>query len=222
MNEETGSFDVTAQGGGHKGAWNVSLNPESLGITAADGSESFEILRSDAEEKIEIRGAGVSEPFLVIHVPKKITFKIQKTHSETVKQWMGPPTFKGLKIALKRRLKGALPIAALFIFTSLPLPGDPEAGIEALPFDPISLFIGVALLGIALLAKIRPGRNLFLVVAVLFSLLAIGKTVEVIQGDGVWWLVLVVLLVFGAFESISEYKRFASMTNQTDTNVKKE
>jgi hypothetical protein len=168
MDEETGSFDVVAQGGGRKGTWNVSLNPGSLTVTAADGSESFEILRPDAEEKIEIRGASLSEPFLVIHVPKQIMFKMQKTHAETVKQWMGPPTFKGLKIALKRKLKWSIPIAILFIVTSIPLPGDPEAGREPMPFDPVSLFLGVVMLGIALLSKIRPGRNLLLVYALYF------------------------------------------------------
>jgi hypothetical protein len=222
MNEGTGSFDVVAQGGGRKGTWKVILSPESLTVTAADGSESFEILRDDAEEKIEIRGASLSEPFLVIHVPKQIMFKMQKTHSETVKQWMGPPTLKGLKIALKRRLKWSIPLAILFIVTSIPWSGNPEAGIETIPFDPVSLFLGVVLLGIVLLSKIRPKRNLFLVDASWFFILAVLVTVKVIRGDSLLWLIALVLLLFGAFGGISEYKRFASMTNQTDMKVKKD
>jgi hypothetical protein len=222
MDEQTGSFEVVAQAGGRKGTWNVSMNPESLTVTAADGNESFEILRGDREEKIEIRGAGFGESFLVIHVPKQITFKMQKTDSETVKQWLGPPTFKGLKIALKRRLKWCIPIAILFIVTSFPLPVDPEAGLAALPFDPVSLFLGVVLLGIALVSNIRPARNLFLVDAFWFFLLAAKVTVQVIQGDSLLWLIAIVFMVLTGFGGISEYKRFATMTNQTAGNVLKE
>ena len=215
MYEENSGFEVTAQAG-RKGGWKVALNPESLTVTAADGSESFEISRSDAEEKVEIRGGSLSEPFLVIRVPKQILFKIGKTQAAAVKQWLGPPTFKGLKIALKRRLKWSIPIAILFIVTSLPLPGDPEAGIEALPFDPVSAFLGVVLLGIALLAKIRPMRILFMVDAFWFFLLALRVTGGVIRGTSLLWLIAVVFLLFAAFGGISEYNRFAAMTDQTN------
>lgn len=215
MYEESGGFEVAAQSG-RKGVWKVALNPESLTVTAADGSEFFEISRSDADEKIEIRRIGLSEPFLVIRVPKQILFKMGKTQAAAVKQWLGPPTFMGLKIALKRRLKWSIPIAILFIVTSLPLPGDPETGIEAVPFDPVSAFLGVVLLGMALLAKIRPMRILFIVDAFWFFLLALRVAGGVIRGTSLLWLIVVVFLLFAAFGSISEYNRFASMTNQTD------
>jgi hypothetical protein len=215
MYEENSGFEVTAQAG-CKGVWKVALNPESLTVTAADGSESFKISRPDAEEKVEIWGSNFSEPFLVIRVPKQILFKMGKTQAAAVKQWMGPPTFRGLKIALKRRLKWSIPIAILFIVISLPLPGDPEAGIEAVPFDPVSAFLGVVLLGIALLAKIRPMRILFIVDASWFFLLALRVTLGVIRGTSLLWLIAVVILLFAAFGSISEYNRFAAMTDQND------
>ena len=211
---ETSTFEVVAEVG-RKGAWTVSLNPDSLTIAAADGGESFQIARADAEENAELRESRLTNPFLVVNIPKKkVVFKLDRDQAEALKEWLGPPTMTGLKVALKRRLRWSIPIGVLFVLASLPFPANPEVGLEAVPFDPVTGFFGVSLLAIALLMRFWGNRMLFLLDSVWFFLLALNVAVGIARGDSVWWSIIVIVLIFGASSGFSEYKRFASLRAQ--------
>ncbi|UCH49847.1 MAG: hypothetical protein JSU95_08830 [Betaproteobacteria bacterium] len=213
MNESS-TFEVVAEVG-RKGAWTVSLNADSLTIAAVDGEESFQIARADAEEKAELRESRLTTPFLSVSIPKKkVVFKLDRAQAASIREWLGPPTLVSLKAALKRRLRWSVPIGILFVLASLPLPANPEAGLEAVPFDPVSGFFGVSLLALSMLTRVWHHRILFLLDGVWFSLLALNVAVGILRGDSPWWTIIVIVLVIGARSGFSEYKRFDSLSSR--------
>ena len=213
MNESS-TFEVVAEVG-RKGAWTVSLDAESLTIAAVNGDELFQITRAEAEEKAELRESRLTNPFLVVSIPKKkVIFKLDQAQAAALKEWLGPPTMVGLKAALRRRLRWSVPIGILFVLASLPLPANPEMGLEAVPFDPVSGFFGVSLLALSILTRFWHGRILFLLDGVWFSLLAVNVASGIYRGDSPWWMTIVIVLFVGARSGFSEYKRFASLSSQ--------
>lgn len=213
MNKSS-TFEVTAQAG-RKGVWRVTLDKEALTLAAVNGDESFRIMRADAEEKTELRESRFIDPLLVVSIPKKkAIFKLERAEAASLREWLGPPTIRGLEVALRRRLHWCLPIGILFVVTSIPLPADPVAGIEAVPFDAVSAFLGVSLLALSVLTRICPRRVLFLLDGVWFSLAALNLAVDIFRGHSPWWAILVIILILGARGGFSEYQRFASVSHQ--------
>lgn len=203
------TFEVVAEAG-RKGPWTISLDADRLTIAAVNGVESFEIARAEAEEKAELRESALTNPFLIVSIPKKkVVFKLDRDQAVLFKNWMGPPTMAGLRAALKRRLRWSLPIGILFVLASLPLPANPEAGLEAVPFDPVIASFGVSLLVLSILTRLWHRRVLFLLDGIWFSLLALNLAAGIVRGDSPWWIIVVMLLIMGAKSGFSEYRRFA-------------
>ncbi len=213
---EANTFLVSAEAarkGICKGIWEVTLEADALTLAAVDGppSESIQILRADAEEKIVLH-EWLSFKNLVITIQKeKVVIGLERSQFALLKEWLGPPTIRGLKVALKKRLNWCLPIGILFVLTSIPLPANPEVGLEAVPFDAVSAFLGASLIAITILARIWFRRILFLLDGVWLSLLALDATVGIFRGDSLWWAISVIGLIFVAIGSFLEYQRFASV-----------
>jgi len=217
MNEGT-SFEARALAG-RKGVWRVSLDAETFTLAAADSDESFQVLRVDVEERVELQEPPFTKPFLVVKIPKKkkVVLKLERAQAAAFREWLGPPTIRGLKVALRQRFRWCLAIGILFVVTSIPLPADPEAGIEAIPFDAVAAFLGVSLAGIAILARVWPRRVFFLLDGIWFVLLALDGAIDVFHGDTWWWWCIVVVgLILLARGGISRYQRFASVSYQED------
>ena len=213
---EANTFLVSAEAhrkGIGKGIWKVTLEADALTLAAVDGppSESIQILRADAEEKIVLQEWLIFKNLIITIQKEKVVIELERSQVALLKEWLGPPTIRGLKVALKKRLNWCLPIGILFVFTSIPLPADPEVGLEAVPFDAVSAFLGASLIAISILTRIWFRRILFLWEGVWLSLSALNLTVGIFRGDSLWWAILVIVLILGAKGSFSEYQRFASV-----------
>jgi len=221
---EANTFLVSAEAnrkGICKGIWKVTLEADALTLAAVDGppSESIQILRADAEEKIELH-EWLFVRMLVITIQKeRVDVELERSQVALLKEWLGPPTIRRLKVALRRRLKWCLPVGIMFVFTSIPLPADPEVGLEAVPFDAVSAFLGASLIAITILTRIWFRRILFLLDGVWFSLLALDVTVGIFRGDSLWWAISVIALILGANGGFSEYQRFASVPHHYETRI---
>ena len=219
---EANTFLVSAEAnrkGIGKGIWKVTLEADALTLAAVDGppSESIQILRADAEEKIELHEWLYR---LVITIQKeRVVIELERSQVALLKEWLGPPTIRGLKVALKKRLNWCLPIGILIIFSSLPFPADPEAGLEGVPFDAVSAFLGASLIAITILTRIWFRRILFLWEGVWLSLSALNLTVGIFRGDSLWWAISVIALILGAKGGFSEYQRFASVPHHYETRI---
>jgi len=212
---EISSFEVTARSG-HKGVWKVSLDAEAMTLTAADGDESLQILRADAEERIELRESRTAEQVLVVSIPgdwkKKAVFKVKLTRAALLKEWLGPPTLHGLKAVLRRRYRLWLAIGILFVVASI-VRFDGEVWIRA-----VSAFLGVVLIGLSILTRVRPRRILLLLAGIWYVLWALGLFVDILRGgsnpSNPLWVILVIALILAAKRVFSEYQRFAPVSPQ--------
>jgi hypothetical protein len=216
---ESRSLKVTAQAG-RKGVWTVSLDAEALTFAAGDGDESFQILRADADEKTELRESWFTDPLLLVSISKKkVIFKLRRAQVAALKEWLGPPTIRGLKVALKRRLAWNIPIGIFFVLVSLPLAADPEAGTEAVPFDAVSAALGASLIAIAILARLWTRRILLLLDALWYLFLAIDIGVGIFHGKSPMWALLIIVLLMGAKSGFSEHQRFAHLSKKKQDDI---
>ena len=219
MNEANTFLVSTGTGSGRKGIWRVSLDADALTLADVEGDESIQILRADAEEKIVLH-EWLFVILLVVTIQKeKVVFRLEPSQVALLKEWLGPPTIRGLKVALKKRLIWCLPVGILFVFTSIPFPANPEAGLEAVPFDAVSAFLGASLIAITILTRIWFRRILFLWEGVWLSLSALNLTVGIFRGDSLWWAISVIALILGAKGGFSEYQRFASVPHHYETRI---
>jgi len=217
IGEEVDGFDAVVLGGRRKGRWRVLLGAEALTLVSPDGSERYEISRAEAAEKIELLDGMLAPKWTFLaHIPKRQGFQAEREKIELLREWLGPPTVRELKVALRRRFKLCLPIGILFVLTSLPMRGDAEAGLEAVPLDTLGVVLGAVLIGLGLLMKVWPCRELFLVDSLWFAVLA-GKLVyDMMMGAHWLWGIGVLLLVGSVAGGIRRYRRFEGLGRADD------
>ncbi|MEW6533764.1 MAG: hypothetical protein AB1473_23240 [Thermodesulfobacteriota bacterium] len=192
---------------GLKGEWKAILSEDRLKLESADGNHSVEIPNSEADEKLQLTESSIFPPFLLLFEPKRTAFKLDPDQLRLFKEWFGPPTPARLRRVLKPRFSFCIAIGILYLVLSIPLPGDPQSGMDPVPFDPIGAFLGVSLLALALLAKFRPSRTLLVLDAIWFLLLAVNVGIGIYSGNSPWWLILGALLIWSAFEAFRDYQR---------------
>jgi hypothetical protein len=212
--ENVQSFEVKIPSGRRKGLWNVTLEPEMLTLSFSKSGEEYQISKSEASEKIELLGPFLTDKFLSAKIPKKQLFELKPEQAALLKEWLGPPTVKDLKITLKKRLKWCLPLGVMFIFTSLPMSAKPEAGLEAIPFDIVGAILGVVLIGLAVMMRFWPRRELFLVNSAWFLVGAVKVSYDIIKGSSWLWSILVLFLVMSVIEGVKQYNRFEKLILQ--------
>ena len=118
-------------------------------------------------------------------------------------------------MALKRRFVYVLPFAVLFVVVSLPTSGDPQYGIEPLPFDPVSCGLGISLALIATGAKFFPRRVFFLLDSLWFAALAVMLLNDIAHGTHWSWMILVAVHIHVIVLGIRQYRRFSTLQDAT-------
>jgi len=192
--------------------WRLTLEENRISLFAEEEGEAIVIERAEFTEKLELREHGMGAPLLLVRIPKATVFQPDLEQMDVLRGWLGPPTFADLTAVLRRRFKWTIPIAIMFIVTAMPMAADPEANLEAIPFDAVSAFLGVALLALAAYSKACPHSRLFLFDCCWFLVMALDSAVGLIRGEsGVWQWGLVVVLVLVARTSFREYRRFAGV-----------
>lgn len=195
--------------------WLVQMQPESIAFVPPPGQgETIHIAHADRVQQLEVIGLLGKQSVLVVYTEerkKKYQFKLTPEENERIDAWLGPPTEQQLSIALKRRYAFALPIAVVFIITALPMPADPEQGLDAEPGNPFSVALGAGLMILWLVARLRPHPYLFLLDSAWFVLLALKLAADVLQGGAspIWllWIGLIIPIVLSGWNN---FKRFSS------------
>jgi hypothetical protein len=201
--------------GGRKGFWNLLLYPYMLSLQDTEGSVSFDIARQELSEKLEIVEPALTKPMLVLRLDKKTMFLLEPDHLETIRNWLGPPSPEDLQLALKRRLRLSIPIGLVFLITSLPMAGDPDAGLEPIAFDPISACLGGSLILLGLIMKLWPRRELFILDALWLVLLAAKIAYDIFYGSHWLWALLILVLLFAAREGFRQFRRFKNIQSDS-------
>jgi hypothetical protein len=153
---------------------------------------------------------------LVARIPKPVILKLDDSSLAVLTFWVGPLTLEDLKGELRRRLRWTVPIGLLFVLGSIPLPGDPAAGVAGVPFDPVSLVLGLGLIALSVAARIVPHPFLLALDGLWFLLLAADTVWGVVRGgDSVWWLALAAFLVLAGLQPLAAYRRFSASPART-------
>ena len=200
--------------------WKLLLHPDRLRLDAQSDEPVQEVMRAELAEKVRLTRSLSMKPCVTVKLGKK-TRSFYLTHDDfaALKEWIGPPTAADLKVALKRRFAWVLPIGILFVVTSLPMRGDPAAGIEPSPFDLLGFTLGASLILLATLSRRIPHRNFFLLDSLWFQVLAGDLVYRICTGSSWVWVFVVLLLVSLARSGILEYRRFSVSSPERNSAV---
>jgi hypothetical protein len=185
--------------------WTLRLFPQGLRLTPQrEGEASIHTLRSEIATHVELVNFGVTRHTLVVRKPKRRVFKLDPAAWAELLAWVGHDA--RLRIALRQRLGYGIPVGILVLISSLPVPGNPEAGIEGFAFNPLFAVLGVLLIAGAILARRRPHPALFLLDSAWFAVLAGTLVWRVIHGGSPLWLILVVLQLLLVWSGVSLFR----------------
>lgn len=193
-------------------AWTVCLHSDRLRFLRT-GVAVHDVMRDDLFETAVLRDSGMLPRTLTLKIGKKQKgLQFSPDDFKTLNSWIQPLTDNDLKMQLKRRFAFVLPIAVLFIVLALPMAGDPAAGVAALPFDAVSLTLGISLAAVVIASKIVPHRIFFLLDSLWFAALAGSIVFDVMTGESTWhWLFIVVIQVQVTVAGVRLYRQFANV-----------
>jgi len=183
--------------------WTLTLHPQHLALADAPDTQPYVILR---EQLMKAATFTAGLQIFSLHKPVRLMFRLSREDAAALANWIGNDVL--VRHYLKIRYGWALPLAVIWMFTSLPLSGNPAAGVPAIPFDPIGFGLGVGLLIAWACAKWRPHPVLFLVDSIWFLLYCGQLVVQVMNGRSKGWLILVPLLLWMVLTGLTHFSRF--------------
>jgi hypothetical protein len=194
------------------GSWVLALGAEELRLAAASDDTVILMSRQAAEQQLEVVPLWAGQAAITLRRPgqSKLEFRLNADQRSKLNAWLGPPTPARLRAIFKRRYAFGLVLAVLLIFTSLPLDGDPSAGIPPVPFNGISFVLGVGLAFFWVISKVRPTRILFAADSVWFLLLAASAFLDMASGrSSLLWLLWVPLPLWLSWAGFSQFRSFS-------------
>jgi hypothetical protein len=190
-------------------SWRVALDEERAIFRPFEGLGVHAVRRDENADHLELVTFGKVAVLTVRTTKPKLQFKLTQEQRERFAAWLGPPTMNHLRVVLRQSYSLMLAIAVLYVLTSLPLPGDPEAGVEALALAPVGLGLGLAAFGLWAHARYHPRPYLFLLDVVWFLVLAADNAWAVSAGRiSPWWLLTLLPVALVVNFRISQYAKF--------------
>ncbi len=194
--------------------WSLFIYPDYLRFVADEGSASFDVDFSQAGEELVLHTTLFGNPVLVVRQGQKICFRLDREDFAEVKAWVGPPTIRAMRATLRQQLVWGVGVGLFLLLSSLPKPADPEANLQALPFDPFSGALGISLIFLRLLSWLYPCRELFLADSAWFLLLGGKVGYDVLSGSSSIWLAVTLLCVVGAVSGFEKYQQFSNLAGE--------
>ena len=181
--------------------WSLTLYPAHLALAEPGVERPYVILREEV-----MKSATLAEGMkaFIVTKPRKVTFKLLPEAVTKLADWIGKPVLAGYY--LRTRYGWVLPIAVIWMLSSLPISGDSASNVDPLSFDPIGFGLGLALVIAWAFAKWRPHPVLFLVDSIWFLVMA-GHLVMVNERSK-GWLLLVPLLLWMVMTGVKHFLRF--------------
>jgi hypothetical protein len=203
---------------GKKGMYRLLLLPDALVVEAVEGEERIEIPFAEVAERAEMTQFWPLSPVLTVQIPKKVVFNLSRADAETIRSWWPPATVRELQMLLRRGQWWEIGLGIFFIWASLPYAGNPDAGIDPSPFDPVAAAVGVGLLLFVALSRWMPTRGLLLSQCAACTVALVSVIIRVATGRSHWaWLILAWLLASSVRQQFRQWQRFASLSEPSDT-----
>ena len=186
--------------------WKLVFFPEGMRAEPLFERPPVHVMRGEAMKVLRLVET-LPAPALLLKVKPRASLRLDEPAYQAVSEWLGRDLH--LALALRGRLGWTIPIGVLFLLTSLPIPGDPAAGVAGTPFSPISAVLGGALLLQGILSRLWPHR-IFLALDALWFLALAADTVRLVLTAG-WsplWLALGAFQVMLAVTGVRQFRRF--------------
>lgn len=203
-----------------QGTWRVGLDADAAHLEALESGQRISVDRVNTAGRLELHDLWRGQGVLVVPKEgdrKKLQFRLTPEQREVVDQWIGPRTHAHLDVVLRRRYAWGIPLGVLLVLISLPMPADPGAGLEAVPGSPLTAILGLALVGMWLVARFRPTPKLLLFDGVWFVLLLASLVADVVAGrSSPWWLLWGLVLVVFLRGGLRLHQRFRHLSVRPD------
>ena len=194
---------------GAKGTWILTLQPDWMILEPErEAGASIKVSREDIPDRVLLKDPAIGGPYLQVKAPRAVGFRISKRVSKAYAAWRGPTTKGELRAALKGLTYCAIPVGALWLFASLPVPADVDAGVSAVPADVLGLALGAGLVTLGILRLFVMTRWLFIVDAVWWTVFAGYMIAGILSGDSPWWGIMTVFAVVFVVAQIQAFRRF--------------
>lgn len=193
-----------------KEEWNISLYPDRVRCSRP-GVSGLDVMRDGLFEIAELHDSGALRYSLQLRTGKKHIFQFSQEEYRQLNEWVDPLTRDDLKAVLKHRFKFVLALGIIFMGLSLPMDGDPAAGLEPIPFDTLDFCLGLSLALLAVTSKFVTHRVFFLFDSLWFALLAASLIYDIFTGSSWIWALLVFLHIKLILSCVRSYRRFAKM-----------
>jgi hypothetical protein len=185
--------------------WKLVFFPEGLRAEPLFERPPVHVMRGQALKSLRLVET-LPAPALVLRERPRASLRLDEPAYRAVVDWLGRDLL--LKLALRGRLGWTIPIGVIFLLSSLPLPGNPEAGVAGAPFSPIPAVLGGALVLQGILSRVWPHR-VYLALDALWFLGLAADTVRLVLAGG-WsplWLILGAFQVMLAVTGVRQFRR---------------
>ncbi len=197
MLEPKGSKEVAAT------PWRMLLEGDRLWLAPANGP-AVELTHQEFAEHVNLLMAGELCVFGIRGLEPIRTLQCPMSAIEPLVRWMGMRRDVHVGMALKKRLRAAVPIGIFVTVMSLPVLGG--------SFEPLSAAFGVSLIALAIVVRFSSHPMLFLGLAANWLLLAASNVPNIMNGSRVLipFALIALLLGYGALKSFAFYRRVTS------------
>jgi hypothetical protein len=207
----TAQFDIKDLSG-KQAVWKLLVYSQRLRLVppADHVPLPYDVHRPEAPDRIELIDLVIVPLLLSVKLndaaKKKTPFRLDRAAFAAVQKWLGYEP--ALRTALKHRMAWSMTIGLLFIMASIPIGRADELGY--VPFNPVNLGLGLALIALAAASKLKPHRNFFLLDACWILVLAASTLHGLLRGGpGVWWYPVLVLQLLFVVGGVRQFRRFA-------------
>ena len=149
------TVELEAEEARTKERYRVSASAE--GLTVASATNRWHFAPAELVKKVVLTdGIFMRGSLLPLLDGKRVGLTVGPEGAMSIYRGLGPEV--ALAWVLGQRVRYSIVIGLLFVFTSFPVPGDESSGLEAIPFDVFGMGLGLGLLLMAGLARVRPRR----------------------------------------------------------------
>lgn len=145
---------------------------------------------------------------LTVNMDKKLVFRLTDEQVEAITLWHGPLTTLDLAQLQRERYKWLLPIALVLMAVSLPALKNSTGFAQSTISGYMNLGLGIFLLAIYISSSVLLSRFVFLMDFLWFVTAGIVVAVDVVLAGKYISLILVPLLLVGAWSGMYEFRRF--------------
>ena len=188
--------------------YRISLEHDGMLVTNVISGEKIKLHAGERPARYKMTRLPLLPVMLTVTGEKKLVFRLSNDQVEAITRWHGPLTLIDLAQLQKERYKWLLPIAAVLIIVSLHVLTDNESVEHITISGFLNLCLGVFLLIIYILSIVSLTRIVFLLDSVWFMTAGIVAAIDVLVAGRYISLVLVPLLVLGAWSGMYEFRRF--------------